>query len=158
MKQIEFKNLDQVPVLSLMSILNEPSLRLHLIEHPQFDETSIKLWINEKLKIDSLIGCRIRAVYVGGVCAGWCGIQPDDRGYEIAIVISKIAWGKGGSIFKSLMKWAYELGHKEILFHLLDSRPEYKALTKIADRKTKAQLFDRTFTTYFFSVIDFFER
>jgi len=42
-------------------------------------------------------------VSIGGILAGCCGIQPDDNGFEIAIVIAKEFWGFGLSIFQEVM-------------------------------------------------------
>jgi len=108
--------------------------------------------MNEKIEIESLEGCRIRAVFINGDLVGWCGIQQDNNGFELAIVISQKFWGFGIPIFKTLMLWAKELGHKEVLFHLLDSRPEYKALKKTSTKTNKTELLGRFFTTYYFSV------
>ena len=130
MSDIEYFSFSQANPKDFLEIVNEDSLRTHLIDHPYFDRASLQEWMKEKISIDKKQGCRVRAVYIDGVLAGWCGIQPDNKGFEIAIVIAKKFWGCGLPIFKALMCWAYELGHKEILFHLLDSRPEYKALKK----------------------------
>ena len=46
------------------------------------------------------------------------------------------------------MCWAKELGHKEILFHLLESRPEYKSLNKMSTKVYKTELAGRCCTTY----------
>lgn len=135
-----------------MSVINEDTLREHLVEHPYFDSKSIAEWIEGKVQTDATEGCRVRVISIDGEIAGWCGIQPDDNGFEIAIVISQRFWGAGVSIFKTLLGWAGELGHKEVLFHLLDSRREYKALAKIAECVSHSQLLDRSFTTYLFSV------
>jgi len=152
MSEIEFLRFNQVNPDEFMGIVNQDSLRTHLIDHPYFDETSLQTWMEEKIKTDAMHGCRIRAVYIGGVLAGWCGIQPDDNGFELAIVISKKFWGFGIPIFKRLMFWAKELGHKEILFHLLESRPEYKVLNKMSTKVHKTELSGRCFTTYHVAV------
>ena len=152
MSNIEYLTFEQVDPEELMTVMNEDSLRAHLIHHPYFDVTSIQAWIEDKIKTDLLWGCRIRAVSIDGVLAGWCGIQPDDNGFEIAIVISQKFWGSGIHIFKTLKCWAGELGHKEVLFHLLDTRREYKALAKMATKVRSTQLLGRSFTTYYFSV------
>lgn len=152
MSELEFLSFNQINPEDLMIVVNEDSLRTHLIDHPYFDATSIQAWIEDKIRTDLIQGCRIRAVFIGGTLAGWCGIQPDDNGFELAIVISQRFWGCGISIFKTLMCWAEELGHKETLFHLLESRPRYKALSKIARKVDKTELADRSFTTYYISV------
>lgn len=148
MSEIEYSLFDNVNPEEMMGIVNEDSLRVHLIDHPYFDVISLQAWMEEKIRIDSTQGCRIRAVYVDGELAGWCGIQPDDNGFELAIVITKKFWGFGIPIFKTLMRWANELGHKEVLFHLLESRPVYKALNKIATKVQKTEQLGRCFTTY----------
>tara|TARA_R110002124_G_C8669062_1_gene491036 strand:- start:139 stop:603 length:465 start_codon:yes stop_codon:yes gene_type:complete len=152
MSEIEFLYFNQVNSEDFMAVVNEDSLRTHLIDHPYFDETSLQAWMEDKINTDAIHGCRIRAVYIGGALAGWCGIQPEDNGFELAIVISKKFWGFGIPIFKTLMCWAKELGHKEILFHLLESRPEYKALNKMSTKVHKTELAGRCFTTYYVAV------
>ena len=153
MPDIEYIKFEQVNPEALMRIVNEESLRTHLVEHPYFDKKSICEWITVKVETNSLVGCRVRVVSIGGEVAGWCGIQPDDKGHEIAIVvISRRFWGYGMHIFKTVKHWANELGHSEILFHLLDSRRQYKVLTKMATKVCRTQLYDRSFTTYYFSV------
>jgi|TARA_Y100000814_G_scaffold174817_1_gene127733 hypothetical protein len=148
MSEIEFLCFNQVNPEDFMAVVNEDSLRTHLIDHPYFDAASLQEWMGDKIKVDAIEGCRIRAVYIGGVLAGWCGIQSDDNGFELAVVISQKFWGFGIPIFKVLMCWANELGHKEILFHLLESRPEYKALNKMATKVHKTEQLGRYFTTY----------
>ncbi len=152
MEQIQYLNLNDINTKELIELLNEDSVRTHLIDHPYFDEAGIKDWINVKNQTDSLEGCRVRAVAIGGTLAGWCGIQPDENGYEIAIVLSKRFWGSGIQIFKTLMEWARQLGHKEVLFHLLESRREYHTLASHAKRVQKSRLLGRNFTTFFFAV------
>lgn len=152
MSQIQFLSFNHVDPEDFLAIVNEETLRKHLIEHDVFTPTSIREWVNDKLKVDRLKGCRIRAVYIDNVLAGWCGIQPDKKGFELAIVISQGFWGHGISIFKTLMLWASELGHQEVLFHLLDSRREYKALKKMASRTHKTVLLGYCFTTYYIPV------
>ncbi|POP52340.1 GNAT family N-acetyltransferase [Zhongshania marina] len=148
MSEIEFLCFNQVNPEDFLGVVNEDSLRTHLIDHPYFDVASLQAWMEDKIKMDAVQGCRIRAVYIGGVLAGWCGIQPDDNGFELAIVISQKFWGFGIPIFKVLMCWANEMGHKEILFHLLESRPEYKALNRISTKVHKTEQLGRCFTSY----------
>jgi hypothetical protein len=152
MSKVDFLNFKHVNSEDFIIVANEDSLRRHLIDHAYFDSVSIQDWMESKIEISTLPGCRVRAVSIGGELAGWCGIQPDKNGFELAIVLSKKFWGFGISIFKELMCWAKELGHKEVLFHLLESRPEYKALKKIAYNVNKTELVGRSFTTYYILV------
>ncbi len=152
MSNIEYLSFKQVDPKDLMAVVNEDSLRAHLVNHPHFNIRSIQAWIEDKNATDAVQGCRVRVVCIDGALAGWCGIQPDDDGFEIAIVISQRFWGSGIPIFKTLMLWANELGHKQVLFHLLDTRREYKALAKMATKVQRTQLLGRNFTTYHLSV------
>ncbi|GAA5442383.1 hypothetical protein Misp06_00557 [Microbulbifer sp. NBRC 101763] len=152
MNTVEFRRLNAINQKELLAVLNEDKLRVHLIDHAYFDDNSLKHWVEAKLIVDSLPGCRVRAVCIDGKIAGWCGIQPDDHGYELAIVLSQKFWGLGISLFKVLMRWANELKHKEVLFHLLDTRPDYKVLSKIASRVIKTYQLGRSFNTYFIDV------
>jgi hypothetical protein len=62
-----------------------------------------------KLGVDARPGCRVRAIFLDGTLAGWCGIQPDDEGVELAIVLAKAGWGSGVAIFNEMMGWARSL-------------------------------------------------
>lgn len=152
MPSIEYLTFDQADPKDLMEVVNEDTLRAHLVDHPYFDANSIRQWVKDKIALDKLPGCRVRLVSIDGTLAGWCGIQPDDNGVEIAIVISQRFWGAGIPIFKTLLDWAGELGHKAVLFHLLDTRREYRALAKMASNVRRTRLLGRCFTTYQFSV------
>ncbi|WP_210398153.1 GNAT family N-acetyltransferase [Motiliproteus sediminis] len=152
MSQIKFLKFNEINHDDLMAIVNEDSLRTHLIEHPYFDEARLQSWIAEKIDIDAMDGCRVRAVYIDEELAGWCGIQPDSHGFELAIVLSKKFWGSGRAIFNTLICWAKELEHQEVLFHLLDSRREYRSLNQLATKVYKTELSGRCFTTYHLQV------
>jgi len=154
MSEIEYANFNKVNPEDFLPVLNDEILRLHLIKHAYFDSVSIREWMYGKIQSESISGCRVRALYIDRVLAGWCGIQPDDNGFELAIVISQQFWGFGTSIFKTLMCWAKEFGHKEVLFHLLDTRPEYLFLKRKAAKVHKSELLDRKFTTYWISVVE----
>ena len=97
-------------------------------------------------------GCRIRAVYSEGALVGWCGIQQDNEDFEIAIVISPAVWGIGLSIFKALMAWSKELGHQEVVIHLLETRPVYKFLKRKAIKVKQTEMLGRSFMTYHLAV------
>ncbi|WP_461607390.1 GNAT family N-acetyltransferase [Aeromonas rivipollensis] len=113
---------------------------------------TVRRWMEEKMAIDALPGCRVRAVLINGRLAGWCGLQPDEEGIEIAIVIARAGWGRGLAIFNEMMGWARSMDHQEVVFHLLGTRPLYKSLARRATRVTKTTLSGHPFTTYYFSV------
>ena len=145
---IKYVKLNEVNPNQFLSILNNQKNRAHLIEHELFNEKTMQAWINSKIKVDSAIGCKLRAVIYKDQLAGWCGIQLEDGKYEIAIVIDHTYWGLGKNIFIDIMSWAKELGHKEILIHFLHTRPEYKFLHKLASHVYETKLLENKFTTY----------
>ena len=153
MNKIEYLHFSQVKPEEFLEVLNDAILRKHLVAHAVFDTSSVREWMDQKIQSDSIPGCRVRALSIEGELAGWCGIQPDDSGFEIAIVMSPRFWGAGVSVFKTLMRWAGELGHQEIKFHLLETRPEYTFLKRKARAVKQTQLLGRNFTTYILSVV-----
>ncbi len=148
-KYVKFNDIDSE---ELIPVLNEENIRSHLISHVLFDTKSINDWVKEKIACNSMPGCRTRAVYLNTNLVGWCGIQKDDAGYEIAIVISKSAWGIGASIFEKLIGWSKELGHQEVVIHLLESRPVYKFLKQKSIKTHSTKMYGRNFLTYHISV------
>lgn len=152
MNTITFVPFNQIRAEQLLPIVNDPTVRKHLIDHEIFTVQGLNQWITNKLALDSRDDCRIRAIYSDGVLAGWCGIQPDYNGVELAMVLSPKYWGLGANIFQTVIGWAKELGHQEVQLHLLDSRPDYKALLKRSTRVYKTKRLGRCFTSYAIAV------
>lgn len=148
MNSIVYVKLNKVNPIELIPLLNKHKIREHLIEHELFDESTAKDWLKSKIKVDSSQGCKVRAIIIDKQLAGWCGIQLEDKKHEIAIVIDEGYWGLGRKIFRDIMSWAKELGHKTIYIHLLHTRPEYKYLRKISKNVYESELLGSKFTTY----------
>ena len=148
MKQIEYINLNDANPNDFISLLNKQKIREHLIDHQLFDESAVKEWIDTKIMVDSSQGCKVRAIVIDKHLAGWCGIQLEDKKYEVAVVIDDCYWGLGKQILVEIMTWAKELGHKTVFIHFLNTRPEYKFLRKIAKNVYESELLGSKFTTY----------
>ena len=148
MNCVEYIKLDEVNPKEFVLLLNKQNIRKHLIDHQLFDIETVKAWIETKIEVDSSKGCKVRAIVVNQQLAGWCGIQLEDGKYEIAIVIDNNYWGLGRKIFREIMVWAKEFGHKTVFIHFLYTRPEYKFLRKISKNVYKSELFGNKFTTY----------
>jgi len=148
MSTIKYVKLSDVSPDDFLCILNSQKNREHLIEHDIFDRSAAKAWINSKIEIDSTYGCKVRAIIYKNKLAGWCGIQLEEEKYEIAIVIDNEYWGLGKKILKDIMRWAKELGHKDVFIHFLHTRPYYKFLHKIAISVYETELHGNKFTTY----------
>lgn len=152
MDDIKYSKFDDINPSDFLLFINHKKIRKHLIKHEQFNLESITTWIHSKIEIDNLQGCKVRGISLENELVGWCGIQLEDRRYEIAIIINDKFWGLGKQVFHDMMKWAKELGHKEVLIHFLESRPKYKFLNKISKSVTKTELLGRNFLTYKISV------
>lgn len=148
MSELAFLKLDQVDLNAMLEILNKESTRAHLIEHKVFDLNDVKQWVLGKLEVDAMAGCRVRAVELDGVLAGWCGIQEEKGEFEMAIVIDDSHWGIGKRIFNEMMLWAVEMEHKTVVIHLLKTRRKYKFLEKVANRVSDSTLMGALFTSY----------
>jgi len=150
MKNIELKyiSLTKVDPSDFKALLNKQKTREHLVEHDLFDSKRLKSWIEEKLEMDRVKGCKVRGILANDIFAGWCGIQYLDEQYEIAIVLDPKYWGLGIRVFKDVMRWAKELGHDVVFIHLLHTRPEYKFLRKVAQEVYYTNQLGSEFTTY----------
>jgi len=146
---IEYINLSECNSDELISILNSKDVRKHLMPHNQFDHESLANWIKQKNSCDTLEGCRVRGILINQQLAGWCGIQNDKLGYEIAVILAKPFWGYGKHIFKTMLAWAKEFGHSELIIHLHESRPNYRFLSKLSKNKiTKSVILGNKFNSY----------
>ncbi|WP_338290528.1 N-acetyltransferase [Planctobacterium marinum] len=148
MTEIEYTNLQELERGEFLAILNEDKIRKHLVTHEQFNDESLADWIASKISVDATRGCKVRGIRINGAVAGWCGIQFENDSYELAIVLNEAYWGIGIRVFKDLMIWASELGHRTVVLHLFNTRPEYKFLTKMASRVYESTMFGQKYTSY----------
>ena len=148
MDKLEYIKFSEVNINDLKDLLNKQRIREHLIEHDLFDLDTVSSWIEEKIEVNNIQGCRVRGICSNNALAGWCGIQLEEGKYEIAIVLDDRFWGKGKRIFADMMGWAKELGHNEVYIHLLHTRPEYRFLRKISKNVYETELLGNKFTTY----------
>lgn len=151
--KIEYTPLNRVNSAELLSVLNNSRVRTHLVSHPLFDGDSLEAWCQAKVDMDAVPGCRVRGILVDGRCVGWCGIQRTGNEFEIAIILDDSRWGLGQRVFRELMKWAKELGHRSVFLHLLGTRPAYSFLRKRATSVRESVLLEHRFTTYQLPVV-----
>ena len=152
MSTIQYIKFSEISAEALLEIVNQESIRQHLIAHPAFTQETLNAWIADKIEADAEPGCRVRVISVDSVPVGWCGIQKSGIDYELAIILAKTSWGLGPKVFREMLAWAKEFGHNEVVIHLLDSRPEYQFLKKTANRVEQSQLLGRQFTSYYLTV------
>ena len=148
MNKLQYLEFNQININDLMTLLNKQKIREHLIEHLLFDLNSVSAWMETKIAVDCVQGCRVRGIYADGILAGWCAIQLEDEKYEIAIVLQQNYWGIGKRVFTEMIRWAEEFGHEEIYIHFLHTRPHYRFLRKVAKSVYETELLGNKFTTY----------
>jgi len=148
MKEVTFRDIDAVSRSELLGILNSSDTRHHLIAHEPFTQVSLDDWIAGKVVVNAAEGCRIRGIEINQSVAGWCGIQYEDGAFEMAIVLARPYWGIGKFVFHTIMAWAAELQHNEIVLHLLHTRSEYRFLTQMALRVHHSTMFGTSYTSY----------
>lgn len=71
--KIEYPKLTEVNPADFLPLLNDDEIRKNLAGHELFDEDTIRSWVQEKVTMDSLGGCIVRAIIIHGKLAGWCG-------------------------------------------------------------------------------------
>jgi len=148
MDNIEYVSIKDVASEDVVALMNHPKVKAHLIDYDDYNNVSAQAWIQEKIKVDAQPGCRVRGILRDGRLLGWCGIQLEEQRHELAIVIGEEAWGIGKIIFKDMIGWGKEMNLEYVYVHLLETRPEYKFLKKIATSVTRSRLYGRKFTTY----------
>ena len=152
MSGVEYIAFQELNRTQLLDVVNKERVRKHLVSHDAFDEATLEAWIASKVDVDMAAGCKVRGIKVDGDVAGWCGIQYENGGYELAIVLDPLFWGIGVAVFKDVMEWASELGHREVALHLFNTRPEYKFLKKMASRVYESEMFGQRYTSYLLRV------
>lgn len=148
MTELSYVELAELDPEALRILMNKQKTRQHLMDYELFDATTIKSWLQEKAQMDQLVGCRVRGILSDDTLAGWCGIQREGDRYELAIVLDEAFWGAGKRVFTEMMRWAQELGHQEVLIHLLHTRPEFKFLRRMSNRVFTTHMHGNLFTTY----------
>ena len=148
MNVLEYAKLSEIDPNDFICLLNKQKIREHLIEHELFDIGSVESWINGKIQVDSIRGCKVRAIIFNHYLAGWCGIQLEGEKYEIAIVIDDKHWGIGKAVFLDIMGWAKAFGHDELFIHFHHTRPKYEFLRRMSKRVYQSEFLGSKFTTY----------
>ncbi len=152
MSALTYRSFDNIREDDFLLLFNKNKIRTHLIPHEMFTRESLSKWVKDKKRIDTIDGCKIRAVYYQQKLVGWCGIQVENDKYEIAIILDDKVWGHGKTVFNQVMCWAKELGHDVIYIHFLHTRPKYQFLTQLATNISDVVIFGERFTCYQLSV------
>ena len=85
MSGVEYIAFQELNRSQLLDVVNKERVRKHLVSHDAFDEATLEAWIASKVDVDMTAGCKVRGIKVDGDVAGWCGIQYENGGNELAL-------------------------------------------------------------------------
>ena len=146
---LTYHTIDTSSTEEWLELLNSELVRKYLIQHPPFTTETLRNWLQNKIKIDQEPACRVRAIRSDEKLIGWCGIQVEAGDYELALVLSPKFWGHGREAMNQILIWAQELGHKQLLTHLPQTRPQTKALERLFGKPIRvSNIQGNVFNTY----------
>jgi len=146
---LTYHKINTSPSEEWLELLNSDLVRKHLMQHPLFTTDTFRIWLQSKIKVDQEPRCILRAIRSDGKLIGWCGIQIESGDYELALVLSPKFWGHGREVMSQIKLWAQELGHKQLLAHLPQTRPQTKALERLFGKPIRASnIQENVFNTY----------
>jgi hypothetical protein len=117
-----FARLTDIPADELLRVLNDPRLARHMPLWGEFTASSVVEWAAAKTADYDATGLGPRAVMVDGVFTGWAGIQSEDYGPDLAVVLSPDAWGIGTEVTRALLAEADARAVPEVFIALPPSR------------------------------------
>lgn len=129
---IEKQPLSSVDKKLIIELFNDPLVKRHMpLASEHFNELHYQEFIKAKEKIWQEHGFGPQAYFVDGQFIGWAGIQPDDKDFELALVLSPKFWGYGRYIYHELIKQAFEtLNLKSVTILFPPSRTRIKWIFK----------------------------
>jgi len=148
MNDVIYLKFGEINPTELLPLLNSEKIRTHLIVHDLFTTDTLADWINSKIGVNSISGCKVKGIICDDELSGWCGIQLGGEKYEIVIILDEKFWGLGRKVFQDMMGWSKKLGCDEVNVNFLHTRPEYKFLKKNEKSVPETELFGANFVCY----------
>jgi ribosomal-protein-alanine N-acetyltransferase len=140
---IAFAPLSTVAPQNLRDLLADLLVIRHMpLAGPQpMSPDELRDWVAGKEAITQQHGFGPQAILIDGNFAGWGGIEPDDAGASISLVLFPAYWGRGRQILDVLLEEAFErLGLPYVLVEFPPSRTRVRGLLHLGFR----QVGDRT--------------
>src|SRR3989442_9874508 len=93
-------------------------------------------WVAGKEAITQQQGFGPQAILIDGDFAGWGGIEPDDAGASISLVLSPAFWGHGHRILDVLLEEAFDrLGLPYVIVEFPPTRTRVLGLLRLGFRE-----------------------
>lgn len=118
----QLRPLADVPAELLLTVLNDERIARHMPLWGTFTPDSVAEWVRTKTHHSAGEGLGPQAVWMDGRLAGWAGIQPEDYGPDLAVVLAPWAWGIGAAVADELMLRAAAAGLAEVFIALPSTR------------------------------------
>jgi len=129
--QIDFVRLTEVPLTSVLALLNEPRNARHMPLSNDFTPESAQAWVEAKDAQWSMNGYGPWAVLVDDGFAGWAGFQREENGADFALVLAPGHWGHGGAIARAALDRGFdELDLDAVLIALPYTRSPERAVRR----------------------------
>ena len=115
-----------------IELFSDQKVRRHMpLSNNEIDSNWIRKWLESKKKLSRMSIFEINSVWVAGRFAGWAGIQPDGKDFELAIVLKSEFWGHGKEI---LLKFLRDFHLKKPDSYLLIYLPKSRNSKSIINR------------------------
>ena len=127
---VEFVRLAEIDAPTLSQLINNPRVQRHMpLAQGSMSNAEIHDWVRAKESYWDDPGFGPWAFRIGGIFAGWGGLQPWNDEVEIALVLKPEFWGYGRAIFDRCLSYAFDHLHLTHVVALLPyTRKEGRAL------------------------------
>lgn len=130
--RIDLVRLVDVPLTSVVGLLNEPRNARHMPLSTPFTPDTAREWVHAKDAQWERNGYGPWAVLVDGDLAGWGGFQREPNGADFALVLFPRYWGLGAPVTRRVLERGFtELGLTEVIIALPYSRRPDRAVARL---------------------------
>ena len=135
---ITFAPLSSIDLEKLRALNADPQVLLHMpLAGPEpMNPDELRDWVAGKEAIMQQHGFGPQAILLDGDFAGWGGIEPDDAGASISLVLFPAFWGRGREILDVLLEEAFgRLGLPYVLVEFPPTRTRVRGLLRLGFRE-----------------------
>jgi RimJ/RimL family protein N-acetyltransferase len=136
-RRIRFRRLDEVRPDVMMELMNDPDVRRHLpLARGHFGMPEYERFIAAKARIWQENGYGPWAFVLDDDFVGWGGIQPEGDDVDVGLVLRKIFWGAGKTLYRRALDYAFgELGVDSVITLLPPSRTRVSGMRRLGFRE-----------------------
>lgn len=150
-ERIAFARLTEIRPDAIIELMNDPAVRRHLpLAQGEFGASECGRFVADKERMWAESGFGPWALLLDGEFIGWGGVQPEGDDVDVGLVLSRKHWGAGPSLFRRMLRHAFEeLGVESVTALLPRSRTRVAALHRLGFREDgEAVIQDQVFVRY----------